>query len=221
MSPLALLLDFDGVIADTENIHIVAWERTFSSMGWVVPDDTCVRAAEIDDRVFLTEVFAGRGIAGGDIDGWVARKQKLTEAMLANSPRVYPGVASLVRRLANRIRLGVVSGTWRENIAIVLGAAGLADAFQVVIGKEDVRETKPSPEGYRLALRKLKVKAKEAVAVEDSATGLSAARAAGVRCVAIGHRAERGEWVGDAAYLSDFSDEVAVLRALGLAEMPT
>ena len=72
--------------------------------------------------------------------------------MLADSPRIYPGAAELVRRLSGRVRLGIVSTTWRENLDVVLAASGLADAFEVLVGKEDVAAVKPDPEGYLLAL---------------------------------------------------------------------
>src|SRR5262249_8729159 len=109
----ALLLDFDGVIADTENIHVAAWERTLADSRWEVPDDVCARAAEEDDRDFLASVFAARKVEGGDLAGWVARKQALTLTMLHDSPRVYPGVARLVQKARGRLRLAVVTGTWR------------------------------------------------------------------------------------------------------------
>ena len=124
MPPRAVLFDFDGVIADTENIHVAAWQRTFGLMGWRYRPTSLRRAAEIDDRDFLAEVFAGKEIDGGDVDGWVRRKQELTVALLADSPRIYPGVAELVARLRGRVRLAVVSTTWRENIETVLRAAG-------------------------------------------------------------------------------------------------
>ena len=41
MPPRAVLFDFDGVLADTENIHVAAWQRTFADLGWVVPDEVC------------------------------------------------------------------------------------------------------------------------------------------------------------------------------------
>src|SRR5262245_54222506 len=120
MSLRAILFDFDGVIADTENVHVAAWQRTFAALGWEVADDVCARAAEVDDRAFLAEIFAEKGIEGGDVEGWVRRKQRLTVQMLADSPRLYPGLAELVIRLRGRYRLAVVSGTWRENVAVVL-----------------------------------------------------------------------------------------------------
>ena len=95
----AILFDFDGVIADTDNHHIAAWQRTLAVMGWQVADEVAARSAEIDDREFLAELFAQRGITSDKIDDWVRRKQALTVQLLKDSPRLYPGVAELVRKL--------------------------------------------------------------------------------------------------------------------------
>lgn len=217
MPPRAVLFDFDGVIADTENHHVAAWERTFGAMGWDVSPETCARAAEVDDRIFLAEVFASRSVSGGDIDGWVARKQDLTRQMLADAPRLYPGVAELIGRLAGRVKLAVVSTTWRENILVTLGAAGLIVPFDAIVGKEDVAEPKPDPASYRLALAELGVVPRDAVALEDSPTGLAAANAAGVRVVAVGHRRPPGDWAVGAPYVPDLASPDEVLAALGLA----
>src|SRR6516165_4379703 len=92
----AVLLDFDGVIADTENHHIAAWQRTLMALGWQVPDEVAARSAEVDDREFLRELFADQGIADGDIEGWVRKKQRLTIALIRDTPRIYPGVIELV-----------------------------------------------------------------------------------------------------------------------------
>ena len=154
MPTLAVLFDFDGVIADTENVHVAAWQRTFGLMGWFESDESCCKAVEVDDRAFLAEVFARRKIEGGDVEGWVARKQELTLRLLGDSPKVYPGVAALVEHLNGRVRLCVVTTTWRANVEAVLRASGLARAFEFVVAKEDVKATKPDPEGYRLALAK-------------------------------------------------------------------
>ena len=113
------------MIADTENVHVAAWERTFGLMGWSVSPEDCALAAELDDRAFLRGLFDAKGVEGGDVDGWVARKQETTLAMLRDSPRVYPGVCELVQLLAQEARLAVVSTTWRANIEAVLDASGM------------------------------------------------------------------------------------------------
>ena len=79
MAPRAVLLDFDGVIADTENHHIAAWQRTLAALGWQVPDEVAARSAEVDDREFLRDLLAVQQITDGDIDGWVRKKQVLDD----------------------------------------------------------------------------------------------------------------------------------------------
>jgi HAD superfamily hydrolase (TIGR01509 family) len=216
MAPKAILLDFDGVIAETENHHIAAWQRTLSALGWQVSDSVAAVSAEIDDREFLKDLFATRGLPTVKVEEWVRRKQMLTIRMLENSPRVYPGLVELVRELQGRVRLAVVSGAWRENIEAVLAAVGLASAFETIVGKEDFKAVKPDPEAYLLALRQLRIPPKDAVAFEDSPAGLAAARAAGVSAIAVGHRRSFGDWVGNAAYISGLEPVEGLLRHLGL-----
>ena len=216
MSLKAVLFDFDGVIAETENHHVAAWQRTLAALGWQVPDEIAARAAEVDDREFLVDLFTLRGVPIDRVDDWVRRKQDLTVELLRYSPRVYPGVADLVRLLQGKVRLAVVSGTWRENIHTVLEAAGLSDAFETIVGKEDVTAQKPAPDGYQLALKRLRLSPRSAVALEDSATGVTSARAAGLRIIAVGHRRPYGDWVGDATYITGLQPAEGLLEHLKL-----
>ncbi|MDB5350934.1 MAG: haloacid dehalogenase superfamily protein subfamily variant 3 with third motif having or [Planctomycetota bacterium] len=215
MPPRAVLFDFDGVIADTENIHIAAWERTFAIMGWDVSPVVCARASEEDDREFLVKLFASRGIEDGDTIGWVRRKQALTVSMLADFPRVYPGLTELVGLLDGKAKLAVVSGTWRENIVTVLKAARLEGSFSLIVAKEDVAKTKPDPEAYVLALKGLGVAPTQAVALEDCPTGLASANSAGIRAVAVGHRREPGDWTSGLVYLPSLADPASAMAILG------
>jgi HAD superfamily hydrolase (TIGR01509 family) len=216
MRPTVVLFDFDGVLADTENVHVAAWERTFGQMGLDVPADQCARAAEIDDREFLREVFERKKVEAGDLAGWVRRKQELAIAMLREWPPLYPGVPALLRALSETCKLAVVTTTWRANVESVLRPCGLWDHFGWCIGKEDVTNQKPAPDAYLLALERMKVPASKAVAIEDSSTGLEAARAAGIRVVAVGHRRAEGDWCEGAPYVESLEDRSAVMQAIGL-----
>jgi beta-phosphoglucomutase len=217
MSVKAVLFDFDGVIAETENHHVAAWQRTLSVMGWQVPDEIAARAAEVEDREFLRGLFADRGIPTDKVEEWVRRKQALTVQLLRDSPRVYPGVVDLVRNLADKVRLAIVSDTWRENIQAVLESAGLTASFATIIAKEDVTLAKSAPQSYALALKRLRRSARSVVAIEDSPSGLAAARAAGIsRIIAVGHRRPFGDWAYGATYLSGFEPVEGLLKHLGL-----
>ncbi len=212
----AVLFDFDGVIADTENVHIAAWERTFALMGWEIAAEVCTRAAEEDDRLFLTSIFSDNGVTDGDVEGWVKRKQELTLSMLSEFPRIYPGLHELVTALRGKVTMAVVSGTWRANVTTVLQAAGLEADFSTIISKEDVKDTKPDPSAYEFALKTLGIKPEDAVALEDSPSGIAAANGAGVRAVAIGHRRPEGTWHGEATYIRQFDPIADVLKAIGI-----
>jgi HAD superfamily hydrolase (TIGR01509 family) len=192
----AVLFDFDGVLADTENLHVTAWERTFARLGWDVDPDTCARAAEEDDRDFLHSIFAERKLldSHADLDGYLQAKQRWMRQLLADRPRLYPGVESLIGRLKGSYRLAVVTTTWRENVEIALGAANLLGAFDRIISKDDGVSPKPAPDLYRLALEKLRLKPVSALAVEDSPAGIASAREAGIAALAVGHRRAAGQW---------------------------
>lgn len=216
MPPKAILFDFDGVIAETENHHVAAWQRTVSFMGLQITDEVAARAAEVDDREFLMDLFTEREIPVDRVDEWVGRKQALAVELLRFAPRVYPGVVELVGALRGRARLAVVTGTWRENVETVLNAAGIADAFGLIVAKEDVAKQKPDPEAYALALKKLRLSGQSVAVLEDSPTGLTAAREAGIRrLIAVGHRRPFGDWVGDAKFVEKLKPIEKLLGEMG------
>jgi HAD superfamily hydrolase (TIGR01509 family) len=216
MAIRAVLFDFDGVLADTENHHVAAWQRTLAALGWSLPDEVAARSAEVGDRAFLSELFWSRGVTEGDVEGWLRKKQRLTRVLMSDSPRICPGVVGLVSALRGRASLGVVAGTARETVEIVLKAAGLDASFAQVVAKEDVRRVKPAPDAYQLALERLGVAPDEAAAFEDSPSGIAAAKAAGIRAIAVGHRRPPGAWAEDSPFLENLESTSAVLDLLGI-----
>lgn len=214
MAIRAVFFDFDGVLADTENHHVAAWQRTLAALGWAVPDEVAARSAEIDDRAFLSELFWARGVTEGDVEGWLRAKQHLTCMLLNDSPRIYPGVAELVTALAGRVVVGVVTGAPRRNVEIILKSAELDSLATLIVAKEDVRRPKPAPDPYHFALAKLELSPEEAVALEDSPAGVASARAAGIRTIAVGHRRPLGDWTDGAPFLENLETTSTVLKLL-------
>ncbi|GIW86502.1 MAG: haloacid dehalogenase [Isosphaeraceae bacterium] len=220
--PDAILFDFDGVLIDSENIHVAAWERTLRRMGYELAPDRCARAAEIDDHAFLAELLAEHDIHDADLDGWVARKQQIAAPLFADGAAwAYPGVNALIETARQAgVRLGVVSTSWRINIETALRVLGISDAFELIIAKEDA-PPKPDPAGYRLALERLQLAPEVCLAVEDSPVGLAAARAAGLRVLAVGHRrSARTGWFADAPFVPGFEPIEPAVIALGLNDSP-
>ena len=111
-------------------------------------------------------------------------ERRLVERYRADLP-LMPGAVDAVRALAARWPLGLASSSTTGLIAAVLDAAGLTDAFAVTVSSEEVPRGKPAPDVYLRALDLLGEPAHDAAAVEDSGAGLAAARAAGMRVIAI------------------------------------
>jgi HAD superfamily hydrolase (TIGR01509 family) len=99
-----------------------------------------------------------------------------------------PGAVEAVERLAARWPLAVASSSNRPLIDLVLELSGLAPAFRATVSSEEVARGKPAPDVYLEAARRLGVTPDQCAAVEDSESGIRAARAAGMRVVAIPNR---------------------------------
>ena len=139
------------------------------------------------------------------------------------APPIYPSVPDVMRSIATQgIRQAIVTSTWRANVQATLGGSKLLELMEFIIAKEDVARPKPSPDGYRLAVQRLGLPPARCVALEDSPTGLSAARSSGVSVLAVAHpfspaESRGGNWAGGARVMSDLSQLATVLAASELA----
>ena len=198
--PRALIFDFDGVIADSEPVHLRALQRTLAEAGIVLtPEDYYAHYLGFDDHDAIVEAL--RSATGAAAPTQVARlmdvKARHFLALLGEGPRLFPGVSTFVRAAAARVPLAIVSGALRREIELILVRAGLADAFTAIVSAEDVRAGKPSPEGFLTALARLRERVpdltpRSCLVIEDSLPGVEAARQAGMRCLAVtnSHAAE-------------------------------
>jgi HAD superfamily hydrolase (TIGR01509 family) len=98
-----------------------------------------------------------------------------------------PGATEAVRRVGARWRLGLASSSPPSLIATALSAAGLADAFEVVLSTEQVGSGKPAPDVYLAVARQLGAAPATCVAIEDSVNGVRSAAAAGMVVLAMPH----------------------------------
>jgi HAD superfamily hydrolase (TIGR01509 family) len=110
-------------------------------------------------------------------------------ARYADALPLLDGAVEVVRAMAGRWPLGLASSSNRPIIDLVLDLAGLADCFRATVSSEEVARGKPAPDVYLEAAARLGVAPSACVAVEDSATGLRSAAAAGMRVVAVPNRA--------------------------------
>jgi HAD superfamily hydrolase (TIGR01509 family) len=179
------VFDFDGLILETEKPDYQSWREVYQEHGqdltMEVWGDVIGRGAEyFDPYGKLVEQL------GHDLDREsVLNRRRARHAEMIAELEILPGVREAVaeaKRLG--LRLGVASSSSRGWVTGHLARLGL-DGFDCVRSRDDVKRTKPDPELYIAVCECLGVEPAEAVALEDSANGIAAAKAAGMRCVAI------------------------------------
>jgi HAD superfamily hydrolase (TIGR01509 family) len=181
-----ILFDFNGVIVDDESQHCDSLIATLSGYGYTLDRDTYYREyLGFDDRECFRFTFErmGHPVDEATLREAVARKHAEYERSIRAVMRLVPGVADFIENAAlDGYQLAIVSGALRSEIELILQLAGLRPHFAEIVAAEDVGACKPDPQGFNRAREKLDLPPKRCVVIEDSIPGMTAARAAGLRC---------------------------------------
>jgi beta-phosphoglucomutase-like phosphatase (HAD superfamily) len=190
----AIVFDFDGVIADSEPLHLKAFQRALAEEGLTLEakeyfnrylgyDDVGVFEAVARDRAL--------GWTARHITELVARKGMKLQGLISGGDVLFPGAPAFIRAAAAEVPIAIASGALRHEIVQILEAAALDQLFRAIVASGDTPESKPSPGPYLLAFERLQQRAahgldpRRCVAIEDSVWGLESARQAGLRCVGV------------------------------------
>ena len=194
-SPLqAIIFDFDGVIADSEPLHLRAFQQALAEEGIALDrGEYFARYLGYDDVGMFAALARDRRLAMSDrhITALVVRKGEKLQTMLNGGEVLFPGAAAFIRAAAAAVPIAIASGALRHEIAEIIESAGLEDLFTTIVASGDTPEGKPSPAPYLLAFKQLEHAAgtsldpERCVAIEDSMWGLESARGAGLRCVGV------------------------------------
>jgi beta-phosphoglucomutase len=190
----AIVFDFDGVIADSEPLHLRAFQHALADEGIeLTPPEYYTRYLGYDDVGVFETLARDRGITLNErqVAALVARKGVRLQQMMQEGSVLFPGVREFIREAAAAVPIGIASGALRHEIEEIVDAAGVGDLFAVIVAAGDTPQSKPSPDPYRLAFDRLREASGDAldprrcVAIEDSRWGLESAHGAGLRCVGV------------------------------------
>jgi beta-phosphoglucomutase len=207
VTPAAIVFDFDGVIANSEPLHLRAFQETLREIVGVElsADEYYQRYLGYDDEGAVRAVLADRGMTDGEarVAAIVEDKAKRLPELLSSPDVLMPGAAACIARLAASRPLAIASGARRDEIELVLVARGLAGPFDVIVAAGDTPRSKPYPDPYARAISLLAERGRipsgtapsQCIAIEDSHWGIASARQAGLRCVGITSSYPRHELV--------------------------
>ena len=191
-----VVFDFDGVLADSEPLHLRAYQDILTPFSIdLTESDYYTRYLGFDDVGVFRAVAKDQGwvLTEALLTELVRTKEQRFDALTADGNALFPGAADCVRRFAAAVPVAVASGALRGEIEALLLPAGLRHHFKAIVASGETPHSKPAPDPYLRAVELLRPFAVEAgldpngcfVAIEDSNWGVESALAAGLRCVGV------------------------------------
>jgi putative hydrolase of the HAD superfamily len=219
MTLKALIFDFDGVIIDTETPEYQIWQWMFARFGVDIPLSDWEKGMGSSLDAFDPLVYLEQRLEK-PMDRR-ALKQEHHQALLDALSRQHalPGIEAMILAARRQgMKLAVASSSGIDWVQGNLDRLGLLKNFDALCTSEDVELVKPHPALYQLAVSRLGISAKEAVAFEDSPNGIRAANAARIFCVAIPTPISASLDLTHANYIAASLDQLSLERLMRLVE---
>ncbi len=200
----ALIFDLDGVIVDSNPVHVLAWERYLARWGRPLPPRPGALIFGRHNDEIVRALF-GDWLSPEEVAAHGAAKEALYRELMRPvlRERLVPGVAEFLERWS-ALPMAVASNAERANVDFVLEESGLRPYFRVVLDGAQILRPKPDPEIYLEAAARLGVEPATCVVFEDSPSGVAAAEAAGAQVVGVCTTYK--ELAGVALAVRDFRD---------------
>jgi len=179
-----IIFDLDGVVVDSHAAHLQAWKEFFESIEKEVSDEDLAFVIEGRRREEILRHFLGE-LSQEQIGEYGARKEALFRGY-AREVKTVPGVLEFLDLSQEAgLQVALASSASRVRVKYMLKGLGLDSRFGVVVSGDDVSAGKPDPQAFRLAAAELGLSPDGLLVCEDAVCGVEAAKAAGMKCLAI------------------------------------
>lgn len=210
-----VIFDMDGVLVDNRDVHIEAFRRLFTKYGLVFDREKFMPCFGMtNDQIFKWQ--APELLERFDIEQLSQEKEGLYRTLFETAIAPTAGLVDFLKGLKTRgIKISVGSSGGTANVNFVLTRCGIAEYFDAIANGDMITRGKPDPEVYLLAAQLLGLKPDECVVCEDAPVGIEAARAAGMRVVALATTFPR-EKIGDYDLIVDDFTQLTPEEVLAL-----
>lgn len=180
----AILWDNDGVLVDSERLYFEATRATLARIGASLTLEI-YQECSLRQGMSTFHLAAERGLSAEEILKLRAERDLLYQKLLRSDCTIYPGVEDVLRELHGKVQMAIVTSSLRSHFDVIHKAQPLEKYFEFVLAREDYKKSKPNPEPYETAVRRMGIPAERCIAIEDTERGLASALAAGLRCVIV------------------------------------
>jgi HAD superfamily hydrolase (TIGR01509 family) len=211
---IALLFDLDGLLADTERLHSLAYRTALSEIGVEVSE------AEYGEHwirrgLGIVEMCALRELSHSP-EMLRARKAVLYDQLVRATVQPMPGARALLAGLEGQVPMAIATSCFRDAADAVLETLGFCRYFSAIVTGSDVTRPKPAPDLFLEAARRLGAPPARCVALEDAEKGVHAAHAGGIRVVAIPNEHTRHHDFSRASLVVESLEELTLQRLTDL-----
>ena len=180
----AVIFDLDGVLINSEPLHVQAWKRFCQKRGCHLSDEQLEGAVGLYDGEAV-RLWFGADLSDEEVDTIVGEKFSEYYALLSERFPTFPGVTECVKTLAKHFRMAIASSEWQASVTLVTERLGIGEYIEAACGKEDVTHHKPHPEVYLTLSGMMKLPPEKIAAIEDSPAGIRSAKTAACKCIGI------------------------------------
>jgi beta-phosphoglucomutase family hydrolase len=210
----AVIFDMDGVIAETEHIHIEAEKQTMLKYGIKISEDELHKYTGTTARSMFTDLIKKYKL-DTTFDRIFNEKERTLFKLLDEDVQPTKDVIDLLHRLREiGIKLGIASSSHKRLVEYVLKKLKIIHLFDSVVSAEDVMNSKPDPEIFLLSADRLKVNPAECLVVEDSKLGVEAAKKAKMKCLGYQNPNSGNQDLSNADLVTDNFSKIDITKML-------
>ncbi|MBK5296196.1 MAG: HAD family phosphatase [Vicinamibacteria bacterium] len=223
-----VVFDFDGVIANSEPLHLRVYQILLAQEGLPLSASVYYERYLGFDDIGVFEALArdrGLDIAGDRLTALVARKTEIFLRLVREGDVLFDGAAGCLTTVSAAVPIAIASGALRHEIEQILDGAGLRALVPVIVAAGETPKGKPAPDPYATAVEQMsrsvnrRIDPSRVVAIEDSRTGLRSARAAGLRTLGLATSFPAESLIEAERVLTDISHvTLALLDALAASD---
>lgn len=179
-----IFFDNDGTLVDTETIYFEATKAILKEVDIDMSKEWFIDFV-LRKNCSSWKLLEGRGFSDKEVEFLKKKRNNYYAKLLKKDVQLLPEVLETLEKLYGKVKMGVVTSSRKQHFEIILEKTGIARFFEFFVVNEDVKNEKPNPEPYLLALKRSGSKPSECLAIEDTEKGVLSAKGAGIACYAV------------------------------------